>query len=66
MKTRLTFLTIIPLALPLVLAAPCGALAQTNDEAKSPWPAGSGRQAIIAKLERMRLDNVSLRRSAAG
>jgi hypothetical protein len=58
MKTRLTFLTIIPLALPLVLVAPCGALAQTNDETKSAWPAGSGRQAIIAKLEGMRLDNV--------
>jgi hypothetical protein len=58
MNTRLTFLTIIPLALPLVLAAPRGTLAQTNDEVKSAWPTGSGRQVIIAKLERMRLDNV--------
>ena len=58
MKTRLTFPTIIPLALFLALAH-CGALAQAKEEPKSSAPAGSGRQAIITKLELIRLDNVA-------
>ena len=59
MNTRLTFLTILALALPLALLAPSGALAQAKDEANSPPPAGGGRQAISNKLERIRLDTVS-------
>ena len=59
MNTRLTFLTIVPLALPLALLAPSGALAQPKNEANSPPAASSGRQAIINKLERIRLDTVA-------
>ena len=59
MNTRLTFLTIVPLALPLALLAPFGARAQAKNEASSPPAAGSGRQAIINKLERIRLDTVT-------
>jgi hypothetical protein len=57
MKTRLTFPTTLSLALFLALA-PCGARPEANEKAKSPVPAGSGRQAIITKLELIRLDNV--------
>lgn len=58
MNTRLTFLTIVPLALPLALLAPSGALAQAKNEANSPPAASSGRQGIINKLERIRLETV--------
>jgi len=53
MKTTLTFPTILALALPLAL------LARATNEAPPPPAAGSGRQAIINKLERIRLDAVS-------
>ena len=53
------FLTIVSLALPLALLAPSGARAQAKDEAKSPATGGGGREAIIHKLERIRLDKVS-------
>src|ERR1017187_6427976 len=59
MNTRLPFLTIVVLALPLGLLAPSGALAQAKNEANSPPAAGSGRQVISDKLERIRLDTVS-------
>jgi hypothetical protein len=52
MNTRLTFLTILALALPLAL------LAQTKNEPNSPPGASRGRQAIINKLESIRLDTV--------
>jgi hypothetical protein len=52
MNTRLTFLTILALALPL---AP---LAQTKNEPNSPPGASRGRQAIINNLESIRLDTV--------
>jgi hypothetical protein len=52
MNTRLTFLTILTLALPLAL------LAQTKSEPNSPPGASRGRQAIINKLESIRLDTV--------
>jgi hypothetical protein len=54
MNTRLTFLTLVALA----LLTPSGARAQAKNEAKSPPTAGGGREAIIAKLERIRLDKV--------
>jgi hypothetical protein len=53
MKTTLTFPTILTLVLPLAL------LAQATNEAPPAPAAGSGRQAIINKLERIRLDTVS-------
>src|SRR5438093_851998 len=59
MNTRPTFLAIVALALPLGLLAPSGALAQARNQANSPPAAGSGRQAIINKLERIRFDTVS-------
>ena len=52
MNTRLIFLTIPALALPLAL------LAQTKNEPNSPPGASRGRQAIINKLENIRLDTV--------
>jgi hypothetical protein len=52
MNTRLIFLTIQVLALPLAL------LAQTKSEPNSPPGASRGRQAIINKLESIRLDTV--------
>ena len=52
MNTRLIFLTIQALALPLAL------LAQTKSEPNSPPGASRGRQAIINKLESIRLDSV--------
>jgi hypothetical protein len=52
MTTRLAFLTIPALALPLAL------LAQTKNEPNSPPGASRGRQAIINKLESIRLDTV--------
>ncbi len=55
MNTRLTFLTIAALA----LLAPSRPLAQAKDEAKSPPPAVGGRQVIINKLDRIRLEMVS-------
>ena len=59
MNTRPTFLTIVALALPLGLLAPSGALAQAGNQANPPSAAGSGRQVIINKLERIRFDTVS-------
>jgi hypothetical protein len=56
MHKRLSYLTIVPLVLPLL--APSAALAQAKDEAKPP-SAASGRQAIINKLERIRLETVA-------
>jgi hypothetical protein len=53
MKTTLIFPTILALALPLAL------LAQATNEPPAAPAAGSGRQAIINKLERIRLDTVS-------
>ena len=53
MNTRLIFLTIQTLALPLAL------LGQTKSEPNSPPGASRGRQAIINKLESIRLDSVS-------
>ena len=58
MKTRLTFLRILALALPLTLLAPSGSRAQTKNELNSPPGASRGRQAIINKLESIRLDTV--------
>ena len=52
MKTTFTFPTILTLALPLAL------LAQTKNEPNSPPAASRGRQAIISKLESIRLDTV--------
>jgi hypothetical protein len=52
MNTRLTFLTIPALALPLAL------LAQAKNEPNSTPGASRGRQAIINKLESIRLDTV--------
>lgn len=58
MNTRLNFLTIPALALPLSLLAPSGALAQTENAANPTSAASSGRQAISNKLDRIRLDSV--------
>jgi hypothetical protein len=58
MNTRLTLLIIMALSLPPALVAPSGALAQAKDEATSPPTAGSGREVIMNKLERIRLDTV--------
>jgi hypothetical protein len=58
MNTRLPFLTIIILALPLGLLAPSGALAQAKDEPKPAPAASPGRQAVSLKLERIRLEHV--------
>ena len=58
MNTRSAFLTIVTLALPLGLLAPSGALAQAKGEPNPPPAAGSGRQVISGKLERIRLDTV--------
>jgi hypothetical protein len=58
MNLRLTFPKAIFLALPLVLLAPGGALAQGKSLANPAAASGSGRQAIINKLERIRLDSV--------
>ena len=58
MNTRFTFLTIVPLALPLVLLAPRGALAQAKSQATPDAATVSGRQAISNKLERIRLASV--------
>ena len=55
MNTRLTFLTIAALG----LLTPSRPMAQAKDEAKSPPPAGSGRQTIINKLDRIRLDTIA-------
>ena len=55
MNTRLTVLTIVTLA----LLAPSHLLAQATNETKSPPAAGSGRQVISNKLDRIRLDSVS-------
>src|SRR5437762_2429881 len=66
MNTRLTVLTIVALALPLGLLGPSGALAQARNQANSPPAAGSGRQVISDKLERIRLDRVSYDRLPLG
>src|SRR5436309_2256669 len=66
MNTRLTFLTMVALALPLGLLAPSGALAQARNQANSPPAAGSGRQVISDKLERIRFDTVSYDRLPLG
>ena len=58
MNTRLTFLRIATLSLPLALLAPFGALAQAKDEPNSPPGAGRGRQAISNKLDLIRSDTV--------
>jgi hypothetical protein len=55
MNTKLALLTIPFLA----LLAPSGALAQVKNEGNPPPAADSGRQAIINKLEHIRLDTVS-------
>ena len=52
MKTTLTFPTILALAVPLAL------LAQTKTEPNTPADAGRDRQAIMKKLESIRLDTV--------
>jgi len=52
MKTKLTFPTILALAVPLAL------LAQTKTEPNTPADAGRDRQAIMKKLESIRLDTV--------
>jgi hypothetical protein len=59
MKTRPTFLTIAPLTLGLALLALTPAPAEANDPAKAPAAAGPGRQAIVDKLEHIRLETVS-------
>ncbi len=53
MKTRLTFLQTIPFALALALLAQCSVVAQDNT--KTPPAATSGRQAVMEKLNRIRL-----------
>lgn len=58
MNTRLNFLTIPVLTLPLALLVPSGALAQAGNAASPPLAAGSGRQTICNKLDRIRLDTV--------
>ncbi len=58
MTGRLIPLTILTLVLPLAPLVPYSAQAQTKNEASSPTAAGSGRQVIRDKLERIRLDTV--------
>ena len=57
MKTKLTFLTMVTLALSLLLA-PARAPGQSQREA-SPPPGSRGRDAIIDKLEHIRFESVA-------
>jgi hypothetical protein len=58
MNRTLTFLTIMRLALPLVLLTPGAAVAQGKKQADPTSASGAGRQAILNKLDRIRLDTV--------